>query len=132
MFDERSQQYQVPLACMCAKSLQSCLTLCSPMDCSPPGSSVHGDSPGKNIGVDCHAFLQGIFPAEVFALQADSLLSKLPWKPVRCAVLSRSQSLSHIRLFPTPRTVAHQVPLSMGILHKRILEWVAMCLSRSS
>ena len=28
--------------CVCAKSLQSCLTLCDPMDCSPPGSSVHG------------------------------------------------------------------------------------------
>ena len=27
---------------MCAKSFQSCLTLCDPMDCSPPGSSVHG------------------------------------------------------------------------------------------
>ena len=27
---------------VCAKSLQSCLTLCDPMDCSPPGSSVHG------------------------------------------------------------------------------------------
>ena len=26
----------------CAKSLQSCLTPCDPMDCSPPGSSVHG------------------------------------------------------------------------------------------
>ena len=30
------------LACMLAKSLQSCLTLCEPMDCSLPGSSVHG------------------------------------------------------------------------------------------
>ena len=30
---------------------QSCPTLCSLMDCSPPGSSVHGDSPGKNTGV---------------------------------------------------------------------------------
>ena len=29
-------------ACMHAKSLQSCLTLCDPMDSSPPGSSVHG------------------------------------------------------------------------------------------
>ena len=27
---------------MHAQSLQSCLTLCNPMDCSPPGSSVHG------------------------------------------------------------------------------------------
>ena len=27
-------------------------------------SSVHGDSPGKNTGVDCHFFLQGIFPTQ--------------------------------------------------------------------
>ena len=43
---------------------QSCLTLCGPMDCSPPGSSVHGDPPGKNTGVGCHALLQGIFPTQ--------------------------------------------------------------------
>ena len=49
--------------CMHAKSLQSCPTLCDPMDCSPPGFSVHGDSPGKNTGADCHALLQGIFLA---------------------------------------------------------------------
>ena len=41
---------------------QSCPTLCNPMDCSPPGCSVHGDSPSKNTGVGCHALLQGIFP----------------------------------------------------------------------
>jgi len=34
------------------------------MDCSPPDSSVHGDSPGKNTGVGCHALLQGIFPTQ--------------------------------------------------------------------
>ena len=50
-------------ACMHAKSLQLCLTLCDPMDCSLPGSSDHGiHSPGKNIGMDCHFLLQGIFP----------------------------------------------------------------------
>ena len=43
---------------------QSCLTLWNPLDCSPPGSSVHGDSPGKNTGVGCHALLQGIFPTQ--------------------------------------------------------------------
>ena len=32
--------------------------------CDPPGSSVLGDSPGKNIGVGCHALLQGIFPIQ--------------------------------------------------------------------
>ena len=39
---------------------QSCLTLYDPMDCSPPGSSVHGDSSGKDTGVD----IQGIFPTQ--------------------------------------------------------------------
>ena len=34
------------------------------MDCSPSGSSVHRDSPGKIAGVGCHAFLQAIFPTQ--------------------------------------------------------------------
>ena len=44
---------------------QSCQILCSTMDCGPPGSSVHGDSPGKNIGAGCHALFRGIFPTQV-------------------------------------------------------------------
>ena len=40
---------------------QSCPTLCDPMDCSLPGSSVHEIFPGKSTGVDCHFLLQGIF-----------------------------------------------------------------------
>ena len=43
---------------------QSCLTLCDPMNSSPPDSSVHGGFPGKTTGVGCHAFLQGIFPTQ--------------------------------------------------------------------
>ena len=35
-----------------------------PMDCSLPGSSVHGNSPGKNTGVGRHALLPGIFPTQ--------------------------------------------------------------------
>ena len=31
---------------------------------SPPGSSVHGDTSGKNTGVACHALLQGILPIQ--------------------------------------------------------------------
>ena len=38
---------------------QSRPALCDPVDCGPPGSSVHGDSPGKNTGVGCHAILRG-------------------------------------------------------------------------
>ena len=49
--------------CVCSVT-QLCLTLCNPMDCSPRGSSVLGDSPGKNTGVGCHALLQGIFPTQ--------------------------------------------------------------------
>ena len=45
---------------------QSCPTLCDPMDCSLPGSSLQGilppwDFPGKSTGVGCHFLLQGIF-----------------------------------------------------------------------
>ena len=53
----------------CARSLQACLILCGPMDCSPPGSSVQGilqarilewKKKKKNTGVGCHALLQRI------------------------------------------------------------------------
>ena len=43
---------------------QVCPTLYDPMCCSPLGSSVHGGSPGKNIGAGCPALLQGIFPTQ--------------------------------------------------------------------
>ena len=39
-------------------------TLWDLMGCSPPGSSVHGDFPGKDTGVGCHALLQGTFPTQ--------------------------------------------------------------------
>ena len=45
----------------CCLVTKSCPTFCDPMDCSLPGFSVHGDSPGKNTGVGCHFLLQGIF-----------------------------------------------------------------------
>ena len=40
---------------------QSCLTLCNPMGCSPPGSSVHGIFPGRTTRTGCHFLLQGVF-----------------------------------------------------------------------
>ena len=38
------------------------------MDCNPPGSFLHGDSPGKNAGVGFHALLQGIVPTQIFLI----------------------------------------------------------------
>ena len=56
---EVSIQWDSSVLCLAA---QSWPTLCDPMGYSPPGSSVHGDSPGKNTGVCCHALLQGNLP----------------------------------------------------------------------
>ena len=52
-----SVRVKQPCAILCLVA-QSCLTLCGPMDCSPPDFSVPGDSSGKNAGVDFHALLQ--------------------------------------------------------------------------
>ena len=58
---EVKQLYTYVCACVC---VQSCPTLWDPMDCSPPSSSVHEASPGKNTSVGCHFLLQGIFPTQ--------------------------------------------------------------------
>ena len=65
---------------------QSCLSLCNPTDCSPPGSCVHGDSPGKNTGVGCHLLLQGLFPTQ--GLNPGLLLSEPPGEPCFCCEVS--------------------------------------------
>ena len=75
---------------MCSVS-QLYMTLCTPMDCSPPGSSVHGDSPGKNTGVGCHALLQGNLPNPRIeprspTLRVDYLLSEPQGKPINSMV----------------------------------------------
>ena len=64
----------------------SAVSDCDAMDHSPPGSSVHGDSPGKNTGVGYHALLQGDPPNPGIEprsprLQPDSLLTELSGKP---------------------------------------------------
>ena len=52
-----ASQYCV-CVCVCALSCFSRVWLFAPMDCSPPSSSVHAASPGKNTGMGCHFFLQ--------------------------------------------------------------------------
>ena len=81
-------------------------------DCSPSGSSVHGDSPGKNTGVGCHALLRGNLPNPGIeprspTLQVDSLLPEPPGKPKNTGV----GSLPFLQgIFPT------QEP-NRGLLH---------------
>ena len=73
-----------------AKSLQSCLTLCDPIDGSPPGSPV-----------------PGILQARVQEWVAISFSNAWKWK-------AKVKSLSRVRLLATPWTAAYQAPLSTG------------------
>ena len=90
-----SQHSLLLVLCLVA---QSCPTLCcDPTDFSPPGFSVHGDSPGKNIRGGCHALLQGIFPTP-----------ESKWSLLHCRrflnQLSYQRSPSVTWLYPIPNT----------------------------
>ena len=62
------------------KTLQLSLTLCDPMDCSLPDSSIRGILVlGKNTGVGRHYLLQGIFPTQRLNL---CLLHLLHCRPI--------------------------------------------------
>ena len=61
--------------CVCAKLLQLFLTLCDPMDCSPPGSSVHEILQAGTLEVGYHFLLQGIFLTQRLKIESLSLMS---------------------------------------------------------
>ena len=106
MLDSAVQQSE-PATCVCvcvcvcvcayiytyaavAKLLQSCPTLCDPIDCSPPGSPV-----------------PGILQARTLGCVASSFSNAWKWEV-------KVKSLSRLQLLATPRTAAHQAPPSMG------------------
>ena len=96
--------------CVCAKLLQSCLTLCDPMDCSLAGSAVCGILQARIL------LLQGIFSTQglnpsLLHWQADSLPLAPRGKPLM--TFSSVQSLSHVRLSVIPWTAARQASLSI-------------------
>ena len=74
-----------------AKSLQSCPTLCNPIDGSPPGSAI-----------------SGILQARTWEWVAISFSNAWKWK-------LKVKSLSRVWLFTTPWTAAYQAPPSMGL-----------------
>ena len=109
--------------------------LCDPMDCSLPQSSVHGILQARILEWVAIPFSKRSFQPRVWTwsptLQADSLLSEPLGKPeiILCVC---AKSLSHVQLFATLWTVAHQAHLPMGLSQVRILDWVAMPSSRGS
>ena len=54
--------WEIKVACVHAKSLQSCLTLCDPMDCSPPGSTVHGIFQARILELVAISYSRGCEP----------------------------------------------------------------------
>ena len=87
-----------------AKSLQSCPTLCDPIDSSPPGSPV-----------------PGILHTRTLEWVAIAFSNAWKWKV-------KVKSLSHVRLSVIPWTAAHQAPPSM--VFSRVLEWGAIAFSK--
>ena len=63
-WDIEIDMYDIQTLLMCCAVHLVISDSLQPRDCSPPGSSVHGDYPGMNCGVGCHALLQGIFPTQ--------------------------------------------------------------------
>ena len=107
-----SQNYCRPtcpeaLAAAAAKSLQSCPTLCDPIDGSSPGSPRPWDSPGKNTGVGCHFLLQRM------KVKSESEVAQ------SCPTLRDPMDCS------LPGSSVH------GIFQARVLEWGAIAFSET-
>ena len=89
-------------AAAAAKSLQLCLILCDPIDCSPPGTAV-----------------PGILQARKLEWVAISFSNEWKWKV-------KVKSLSRVRLLATPWTAAYQAPPSMGTSRQEYWSGVPM------
>ena len=87
---KKKPNFFLPAAAAAAKSLQSCPTLCDPIDGSPPGSPV-----------------PGILQARTLEWVAISFSNAWKWKV-------KVKSLSCVRLLATPWTAAYQAPPSLG------------------
>ena len=90
-----------------AKSVQSCPTLCNPIDGKPTRLPRPWDSPGKNTGVGCHFLLQ------CMKVKRESEVAQ------SCPTLSDPMDCS------LPGSSVH------GIFQARVLEWVAIAFSEN-
>ena len=95
-------------AAAAAKLLQSCPTLCNPIDGSPPGFSI-----------------PGILQARTLEWVTISFSNAWKWKV-------KVKSLSHVRLLATPWTAAYQAPPSMGLSRQEYWSGVPLLSPRRS
>ena len=120
---------------MHAQSLtHSCLILCNPLDCSPPGSSAHGKFP-DNTWVGSPFLLPGIFLTQGLN---PHLLCLLHWQADSLPLCRQGSLGKHAKWLQSSLTLCSPTDCSPpgssvhGILQASILEWVAMPFSRGS
>ena len=104
------------------------------MDCSPSGSSVHGNCPGKNTGVGCHALLwifttQGPNPGLPLCMQI--LYLSHQGIPAAAAAAAAAKSLQSCPTLCDPIDGSPPGFPIPGILQARTLEWVAISFSKA-
>ena len=121
---------------MQAQSLSHFQLFCSPMDCSPPGSSIHGILQARTLG--CRFLLQGMFPTQglnsVPCFGRWVLTTEPPGKlqeMICYAMLCYAKSLQSCPTLCDPIDSSPPGSPVPGILQARILEWVAISFSNA-
>ena len=104
-----------------------CLTLCDPMNYSPPGSPVR-DSPSKNTGAGCHVLHQGIYPTQ----DSNPGLPHCSWVLYHLSYCVCTKSLQLCLTLCDPVGCGPPGFSVCGILQATSLEWVAMASSSGS
>ena len=127
------------LQCMKVKSESkvawSCPTLSDPMDCSLPGSSVHGIFQARVLEWGAIAFSRGILTLYLngkikLVSRREILIFVEP--PVLLKLLRKCELLSCVQLFGTPMDCSQPDSSVHGTFQSRILEWVAIPSPRGS
>ena len=128
-----SRAHFLTTLCVCAKSLQSCLTLCDPMDCSPPGSSVHGifqqeywgglpcPPPGDlpDPGIEPTSLTSSALAGRFFTTSAS-------WEALPHHTAAAAESLQSCLTLCDPIDSSSPGSSVSGILQAGTLEWVAI------
>ena len=100
----------------CCLVTKSCLTLCDPIDCSPPGSTVHGIFQARILQWVAISFSRGSSrPRDPTYMSCIGMWILYHWATTETliCIFSSVQSLSRVWLFATPWIAAHQASLSI-------------------
>ena len=123
-------RFSLVTLCVFVLVTQSCLSLCDPMGCSPPGSSVHGILQARKLEWVAIRFFRDVRDPEMeprSALQADSLLPEIPGKSY--LFYAAAKSLQSCLTLCDPIDSSPPGSAVPGILKARTLEWIAISFS---